>query len=69
MAMGSEILRKEVLPFVAMIVEACMLNAKGTISKAALNSGLSSLIFVVYYNSLGSLLLLPGFIFQRHRPV
>nr|GMD45241.1 WAT1-related protein At5g40240-like [Ipomoea batatas] len=67
MAMESEILRKEVLPFVAMIVEACMLNAKATISKAALNSGLSSLIFVVYYNSLGSLLLLPGFIFQRHR--
>ncbi|XP_019187328.1 PREDICTED: WAT1-related protein At3g28050-like isoform X1 [Ipomoea nil] len=67
MAMGREILRKEVLPFVAMIVVVCMQMATTTIAKAVLNSGLSSLIYVVYYNSLGVLLLLPGFIIQRHR--
>ncbi|XP_019187326.1 PREDICTED: WAT1-related protein At5g40240-like [Ipomoea nil] len=67
MAMGNEILRKEVLPFAAMIVVVCMEMATSTIAKAALNSGLSSLIFVLYYNFLGALLLLPGFFIQRHR--
>ncbi|XP_019187327.1 PREDICTED: WAT1-related protein At3g28050-like [Ipomoea nil] len=67
MAMRSEILRKEVLPFAAMIVVVCMEMATSTIAKAALNSGLSPLIYIVYYNFLGVLFLLPGFIIQRHR--
>ncbi|XP_019187333.1 PREDICTED: WAT1-related protein At3g28050-like isoform X2 [Ipomoea nil] len=67
MAMGNEILRKEVLPFAAMVVVVCMEMATSTIAKAALNSGLSSLILVLYYNFLGILLLLPGFFIQRHR--
>nr|GMD43614.1 WAT1-related protein At5g40240-like [Ipomoea batatas]GME10948.1 WAT1-related protein At5g40240-like [Ipomoea batatas] len=67
MAMGNEILRKEVLPFAAMIVVVCMEMATSTIAKAALNSGISTFIFVLYYNFLGVLLLLPGFLIQRHR--
>nr|GME02424.1 WAT1-related protein At5g40240-like [Ipomoea batatas] len=67
MAMGNEILRKEVVPFAAMIVVVCMEMATSTIAKAALNSGISTFIFVLYYNFLGVLLLLPGFFIQRHR--
>nr|GMD46731.1 WAT1-related protein At3g28050-like isoform X1 [Ipomoea batatas] len=67
MAMGNEILRKEVVPFAAMIVVVCMEMATSTIAKAALNSGISTFIFVLYYNFLGILLLLPGFLIQRHR--
>nr|GME17418.1 WAT1-related protein At5g40240-like [Ipomoea batatas] len=67
MAMGNEILRKEVVPFAAMIVVVCMEMATSTIAKAALNSGISTIIFVLYYNFLGVLLLLPGFLIQRHR--
>nr|GMD46730.1 WAT1-related protein At5g40240-like [Ipomoea batatas] len=67
MAMGNEILRKDVVPFAAMIVVVCMEMATSTIAKAALNSGISTFIFVLYYNFLGVLLLLPGFLIQRHR--
>ncbi|XP_031102564.1 WAT1-related protein At5g40240-like isoform X2 [Ipomoea triloba] len=67
MAMGNEILRKDVVPFAAMIVVVCMEMATSTIAKAALNSGISTFIFMLYYNFLGVLLLLPGFLIQRHR--
>nr|GLL37172.1 WAT1-related protein At3g28050-like isoform X1 [Ipomoea trifida] len=48
MAMGSEILRKEVLPFAAMIIVVCMEMATTTIAKAALNSGRHPLPLTLY---------------------
>nr|GMD55727.1 WAT1-related protein At5g40240-like [Ipomoea batatas] len=41
--------------------------AIGTLSKAAMNAGLSTLVYIVYYNFLGTLLLLPTFIIRCRR--
>nr|GMD50570.1 WAT1-related protein At5g40240-like [Ipomoea batatas] len=41
--------------------------AIGTLSKAAMNAGLTTLVYIVYYNFLDTLLLLPTFIIRRRR--
>ncbi|XP_019161515.1 PREDICTED: WAT1-related protein At5g40240-like [Ipomoea nil] len=66
-AMGNQFLSGEVLPFAAMIAVECVEVAIGTLSKAAMNAGLSTLVYIVYYNFLGTLLLLPTFIIRRRR--
>ncbi|KAK1438849.1 hypothetical protein QVD17_04661 [Tagetes erecta] len=38
-----------------------------TLGKAAMNNGLSNLVYVVYYNGLGTLILLPNFIIHSCR--
>nr|GMC59386.1 WAT1-related protein At5g40240-like isoform X1 [Ipomoea batatas] len=63
--MATQFLRNEVLPFATMlIVETCEMSIV-ILGKAAMNAGLNSTVYVVYYNSLGTLLLLPYFVFYR----
>ncbi|KAF5961726.1 hypothetical protein HYC85_002935 [Camellia sinensis] len=58
---------KNALPFVVMIMLECGDVCAMTLGKAALNIGMNNLVFVVYYNALGTLILLPFFIFHRLR--
>ncbi|XWS40775.1 hypothetical protein CRYUN_Cryun17cG0024400 [Craigia yunnanensis] len=53
------------VPFVAMITVECTDVGLSVISKAALNKGMSNIVSVVYYNALGTFILLPYFIFCR----
>ncbi|KAE8689314.1 putative Auxin-induced protein 5NG4 [Hibiscus syriacus] len=55
------------VPFVAMITVECTDVGISVISKAALSKGMSSIVSVVYYNALGTLILLPYFIFCRNK--
>ncbi|XP_052195212.1 WAT1-related protein At5g40240-like [Diospyros lotus] len=58
---------KEGLPFVLMLMmefgDVCTI----TLGKAAMSSGMSKWVFVVYYNALGTLILLLFFVLHRHR--
>ncbi|WCJ20930.1 nodulin MtN21 /EamA-like transporter family protein [Euphorbia peplus] len=63
--MGSWIWK--MMPFAAMIAVECTDVGIATISKAALGNGMSTYVSVVYYNALGSFLLLPFFLFNRRK--
>ncbi|GAB2250685.1 hypothetical protein Droror1_Dr00016935 [Drosera rotundifolia] len=52
---------KATLPFSAMILVECIEVGLVTISKAAMIRGMSNFVFVVYYNALGTIFLLPYF--------
>ncbi|KAF5755096.1 putative EamA domain-containing protein [Helianthus annuus] len=58
---------EKVLPFAAMVVVECGEVGMITLGKAAMNNGLSNLVYVVYYNALGTFLLLPNFIVHSCR--
>lgn len=58
---------EKVLPFVAMMVVECGEVGMITLGKAAMNKGLSNLVYVVYYNGLGTVILLPNFIIHSCR--
>ncbi|KAJ0667380.1 putative EamA domain-containing protein [Helianthus annuus] len=53
---------ENVLPFVAMLMLTCVDMAVLTIVKEAMNDGMSSFVYVVYHNALGTFILLPFFI-------
>ncbi|KAF3649272.1 putative RING-H2 finger protein ATL46-like [Capsicum annuum] len=53
------------LPFLAMVIVECGEMGMITLGKAAMNDGLNNLVYVVYYNALGTLFLLPFLIFHR----
>ncbi|GLT35478.1 hypothetical protein SLA2020_099270 [Shorea laevis] len=55
------------VPFVAMITVECTDVGLSVISKAALTRGMSNFVPVVYSNALGTLILLPYFIFFRKK--
>ncbi|KAM2367330.1 hypothetical protein EV1_044575 [Malus domestica] len=55
------------VPFTAMVIVECAEVGVSTISKVAMAEGMSHFVFIVYYNALGTLLLLPFFIFRRNR--
>ncbi|KAK9052422.1 hypothetical protein SSX86_029051 [Deinandra increscens subsp. villosa] len=52
----------DVVPFVAMLMITCSDMAMLTIVKAAMNGGMKSIVYIVYHDALGTLLLLPFFI-------
>ncbi|XP_071702538.1 WAT1-related protein At3g28050-like [Rutidosis leptorrhynchoides] len=58
---------ENVLPFAAMVIVETGEVGMVTLAKSALNDGLSSLVYVVYYNALGTILLLPNFIIHSYR--
>ena len=58
---------KEGLPFVLMLMMEFGDVCTTTLGKAAMSSGMSKWVFVVYYNALGTLILLPFFVLHRHR--
>ncbi|XP_068303363.1 WAT1-related protein At5g40240-like isoform X1 [Pyrus communis] len=55
------------VPFTAMVIVECAEVGVSTLSKVAMSKGMSKFVFIVYYNAIGTLLLLPIFIFQRNR--
>ncbi|KAL5720331.1 hypothetical protein ACHQM5_013010 [Ranunculus cassubicifolius] len=56
-----------VIPFAAMVAVEAALVGVSTLTKEAMSRGMNRYVFVVYYNALGTLILLPTFIFQRRR--
>ncbi|KVI02513.1 hypothetical protein Ccrd_019204 [Cynara cardunculus var. scolymus] len=56
---------EKALPFAAMVMVECGEVGMITLGKAAMNSGLSNLVYVVYYNALGTVLLLPNFVIHN----
>ncbi|XP_076896968.1 WAT1-related protein At5g40240-like isoform X2 [Bidens hawaiensis] len=67
MGVGMNSFLEKVLPFAAMMVVECGEVGMITLGKAAMNNGLSNLVYVVYYNALGTVLLLPNFIIHSYR--
>lgn len=63
--MDMALLMSDVVPFAAMVIVECVSVGISTISKAAMNGGLSSFVLVVYSDALGTLILFPFFIFNR----
>ncbi|CAN1725803.1 WAT1-related protein At5g40240 [Linum perenne] len=59
--MGLDSLIKVAIPFVAMVVVDCSDVVISVISKAAMAKGMSNFVSVVYYNALGTLILVPLF--------
>ncbi|XP_021812912.1 WAT1-related protein At5g40240-like [Prunus avium] len=57
---------RSAVPFAAMVMVECAEVGVSTLSKAAMSRGMSKFVFIVYYNALGTLLLLPYFIFRRN---
>ncbi|KAL8162160.1 hypothetical protein V2J09_013649 [Rumex salicifolius] len=55
---------KAALPFAAMVAVEIIEMGLVTLSKAAMTRGMNNYVFVVYYNALGTLILLPFFV--RH---
>lgn len=55
------------LPFLVMMVVESVEVGLITLSKAAMSKGMSNFVFVVYYNALGTLFLLPSFSFHFFR--
>ncbi|XP_068337058.1 WAT1-related protein At5g40240-like [Pyrus communis] len=55
------------VPFTAMAIVECAEVGVSTISKVAMAEGMSHFVFIVYYNALGTLLLLPFFIYRRNK--
>ncbi|XP_035842929.1 WAT1-related protein At5g40240 isoform X2 [Helianthus annuus] len=60
---------EDVLPFVAMLMLTCLDMVVLTVVKAAMNDGMGSIAYVVYHNTLGTLILLPFFIIHMIRKV
>uniref|UniRef100_A0A7C8YKR3 WAT1-related protein n=2 Tax=Opuntia streptacantha TaxID=393608 RepID=A0A7C8YKR3_OPUST len=58
---------KAAAPFVVMITVECGEVGLTTLSKAAMLQGMSNFVFVVYYNALGTLILLPIFLYNNLR--
>lgn len=54
----------ESLPFVAMIAVEFVHIGLATLSKAAMASGLSQYVYIVYYDAFGTIILLPWIVFQ-----
>ena len=65
--MGLQSYMKEAAPFAAMIFIETGEVGMTTLTKAAMNKGMSNFVYVVYYNALGVLILFPYFLFQKHR--
>ncbi|KAL1833064.1 hypothetical protein ACET3Z_002715 [Daucus carota] len=65
--MGLENFMKNGVPFIVMIIVESGEVGMITLGKAAMDNGMSNLVYVVYYNSLGTLLLFPFFIFRFFR--
>nr|XP_043638650.1 WAT1-related protein At5g40240-like [Erigeron canadensis] len=59
----------EVLPFVTMLIVIILDVVALTIVKAAMNAGMKSIVYIVYHNALGTLILLPFFIVHIFRDV
>ncbi|KAI3813158.1 hypothetical protein L1987_17875 [Smallanthus sonchifolius] len=59
----------DVVPFVAMLMITCLDMTMLTILKAAMNDGMRSIVYVIYHNALGTLILLPFFIVHILRKV
>ncbi|KAK1438845.1 hypothetical protein QVD17_04657 [Tagetes erecta] len=59
----------ELLPIVAMLMLACLDIALLTLVKAAMNDGMSSIVYVIYHNALGTFILLPFFLLHFLRNV
>ncbi|KAJ9564810.1 hypothetical protein OSB04_000776 [Centaurea solstitialis] len=60
---------EDVLPFVVMMVVVCLNMSLLTIVKAAMNEGMESIVYIVYHNALGTLIILPFFIIHVFRNV
>ncbi|KAK3016549.1 LOW QUALITY PROTEIN: hypothetical protein RJ639_006596 [Escallonia herrerae] len=67
MEMGMQSRIKDSLPFTAMVIVEFGEVVMVTLAKAAMNSGMSNLVYVVYSNTLGTLILLPFFIIHTNR--
>lgn len=65
--MGLQNYIKNTLPFAVMVIVEIGEVGMITLGKAAMNGGISNLVYVVYYNTLGTLILLPYFVFHTHR--
>ncbi|KAJ4960125.1 hypothetical protein NE237_020035 [Protea cynaroides] len=57
----------DVVPFALMVMVECGEVGITTLSKAAMMKGMSHFVFVVYYNAIGTLILLPSFLFRRNK--
>ncbi|XP_043704066.1 WAT1-related protein At3g28050-like [Telopea speciosissima] len=57
----------EVVPFVVMVMVECGEVGITTVSKAAMSRGMSHFVFIVYYNALATLILLPSFLLRRNK--
>lgn len=57
----------DVLPFVVMLMITCLDMSLLTIVKAAMNDGMGSIIYIVYHDALGTLILLLFFIIHIFR--
>ncbi|CAO2816561.1 unnamed protein product [Amaranthus hypochondriacus] len=58
---------KVAAPFSVMILVECVEVGLSTLSKAAMTKGMSNFVFIVYYNALGTLILLPVFLYNIFR--
>lgn len=65
--MGWKSSLKSAAPFLAMIIVECGEVGLTTLSKAAMLQGMSNFVFIVYYNALGTLILLPIFLYNSLR--
>ncbi|KAM0058152.1 putative EamA domain-containing protein [Helianthus debilis subsp. tardiflorus] len=57
----------DVVPVFAMLMLTCLDMSLLTVVKAAMNGGLGSIAYVVYHNSLGTIILFPIFMFRMFR--
>nr|XP_043639639.1 WAT1-related protein At5g40240-like [Erigeron canadensis] len=57
----------DVLPLVFMLLITCLDMTVMTIVKAAMNDGMKSIVYIVYHNALGTLILLPFFVIHIFR--
>ncbi|KAJ0428877.1 hypothetical protein HanRHA438_Chr17g0808911 [Helianthus annuus] len=57
----------DVVPVFAMLMLTCLDMSLLTVVKAAMNGGLGSIAYVVYHNSLGTIILFPIFVFRMFR--
>ena len=60
---------EDVLPFLMMMIVECVEVGTMTLVKAAMNNGMSQLVYVVYSNLLGTIVLFPFFAVHNHRLV
>ncbi|XP_022015999.1 WAT1-related protein At3g28130 isoform X1 [Helianthus annuus] len=59
----------ELLPFVAMLMTTCLDMGALTLVKAAMDGGLSIIVYIVYHSALGTFILLPFFIIHIYRNI
>ncbi|KAJ9564813.1 hypothetical protein OSB04_000779 [Centaurea solstitialis] len=60
---------EDVMPFMVMMMITCLDMSMMTIVKAAMNEGMESIVYIVYHNALGTLILLPFFVVHIFRNV